>query len=68
LYPIFSTAYGKIEDALSKYEDAEGKGDCAGKDEGTGDLCGGMEKEKQHQAGGRKVEAARRYTGDRDVN
>jgi len=39
LYPIFSTAYGKIEDTLSKYED-----------EGTGGLCGGTGKEKQHQA------------------
>lgn len=50
LYPIFSTAYGKIENTLSKYEDTEGKGDRAGKDEGTGGLCGGTGKEKQHQA------------------
>jgi hypothetical protein len=43
LYPIFSTAYNKIEAALSKYEDAEWKSRRAGKDEGTVDIGGGIE-------------------------
>lgn len=45
LYPVFSTAYNKIEAALSKYETAEAKGSSiTGKNEAVADLRGDTKK------------------------